>query len=86
MYLHGLATDEIVTLLVKGKDVTWAYTEKTTLPTKESSAPLTIILIQSELLGFWTLFIAWNSKYYKTQRFGHGICFHPQVRGGRHLL
>jgi hypothetical protein len=30
-------------------------------------------VLHSELLGFWTLSIAWYSKKW--------ICFHPQVRG-----
>jgi hypothetical protein len=36
--------------------------------------------------SFWALSIVRNSKYQKTQCFGNWICFHPQVRGGRHLL
>jgi hypothetical protein len=34
------------------------------------------------LLGFWTLFIGQDYKYYKTQRFGNWICFRLQVREG----
>jgi hypothetical protein len=35
-------------------------------------------------LGFWTLSIVRYSRNSKTQRFGNGICFRPQVRGRRH--
>jgi hypothetical protein len=37
--------------------------------------------LKSELLGFWTLSIVRNSKYYKTQHFGNWICLRPQVKG-----
>jgi hypothetical protein len=36
------------------------------------------------IASFWD-FIARNSKYSRTQRFGNWICLHPQVKG-RHLL
>jgi hypothetical protein len=39
-----------------------------------------------KLLDIWTLTIVLNSKFYKTQRFTNWICFHPHVRGRRHLL
>jgi hypothetical protein len=42
--------------------------------------------IKSELLGFWTLSIARNSKYEKRQRFGNWICFRVLVRRGRASL
>jgi hypothetical protein len=34
----------------------------------------------SELLGFWTLSVVRDSKYYQTH-FRNWICFHPQVSG-----
>jgi PhoPQ-activated pathogenicity-related protein len=36
--------------------------------------------MDSELLGFWILFILWYSKNQRTQRFRNWTCFRPQVR------
>jgi hypothetical protein len=36
--------------------------------------------LSSELLGFWTLPVARNSKYKKTQRLGNWICFRPVMK------
>jgi hypothetical protein len=32
------------------------------------------------------LFINWYSIKHKRTHFGNWFCFHPQVRGGRHIL
>jgi hypothetical protein len=40
----------------------------------------------SRLLGVWTSSIVRYSKKARKKRFGDCICFHPQVRGWRHLL
>jgi hypothetical protein len=45
-----------------------------------------LVIMHSELLGFWTLSIVQYSRNYKTERFRNWICFHPQVKGGRNLL